>query len=169
VEGRGGLPTGGWLEKDTAESAEGRILGQEPRIEPRLPAPKRHRFGGEYPYRTWPQEIDLEVPRLSYAPPRNQTKPWPRKAQMEKLVPACGGERIVSTARCNESSRVRTRVGGCPAFAPPPEGAARNETVLSRGPPVATGERRRSAESQAKGRDLSCTPALWKRPISRHR
>jgi hypothetical protein len=90
VEERGGLSTGGWLEKDTAESAEGQIFGREQPIEFRFPAPKRHRFGGEYPYRTWPQEIDLEVPLASYAPPQNPAKPWPRKAQMESWFPPTG-------------------------------------------------------------------------------
>jgi hypothetical protein len=35
----------------------------------------------------WPQAIASEVPPPSYAPPRNQAKPWPRKAQMESWFP----------------------------------------------------------------------------------
>ena len=118
--------------------------------------------GGEHPSVSWLTAYGLEVRDLSYAPPKNRTKQWPEKAQMERwFPPACGEhtrQRIAMRWGCppSESS---DRAARSDSAAAPAEPRAR---VLNSRPPSQNGSRRPDRRIWSERRSASCHPPLWK-------
>jgi len=73
-------------------------LSDVPKMQLVLPMP-RNRFGGEYPARSWSQ--DLETRNIGYAPPEYRTKQWSHETPMEGWFPLSRGE----PCRCQTAER----------------------------------------------------------------
>jgi len=104
----------------------------------------------------------LEVLRVSYAPPKNQTKRWPTEAQMEGWFPRSCGEHTRHRIALQwdrprtESSDRATRNGSAAAQAEP------REQRLNSRPSSWNGSRRPDRRICGDGGSTSCAPTLWK-------
>ncbi len=118
--------------------------------------------GGEHPYFSWPTAQSLEVLRVSYAPPKNQTKRWPTEAQMEGWFPRTSGEQNCQRL-ATQWDRTGTESSNRAARSDSTAAQAKSRAPrLNSRPSSQNGSRRPDRRICDEWGSTSCDPTLWK-------